>query len=100
MFISTLSLTSLLDWSWWLTSRPGRFTSLHPGKETWYPLYRRLVGPRGRSERVWKIWPLQGFDPRTVQPVASRLTEYAFPAHYSRINTYSVSFRRIQVCNR
>jgi hypothetical protein len=100
MFISTLSLTLLIDWSGWLTSRSGRFTPLRPEKVTWYPLYRRLVRPRGRSGRVWKISPLQGFDLRTVQPVANRRTEYAFPAHYSRINTYSVSFRRIQVCNR
>jgi hypothetical protein len=27
---------------WVLTSRPGCFT---PGRETWYPLYRRLGGP-------------------------------------------------------
>jgi len=55
-------------------SRPGR--SLPPGK-TWYPLYRRLGGPQGLSGRVQKIWPAPGFDPRTVQPVASRYTDYA-----------------------
>ena len=47
---------------------PGRFT---PRKETRYPLYRRLGEPQGRSWRVQKISPLPGFDPRTVQPVAS-----------------------------
>ena len=46
---------------------PGRFT---PGKETRYPLYRRLGGPQGRSGRVWKISPPPGFDLWTVQPVA------------------------------
>ena len=40
---------------WWLAPRPGRFT---PGKETRYPLYRRLGGPHGRSGRVWKISPI------------------------------------------
>ena len=55
-------------------SRPGR--CLPPGK-TRYPLYRRLCGPQGRSEQVWKISPPPGFDPRTVQPVASRYTDYA-----------------------
>ena len=50
-------------------SRPGR--SLPPGK-TRYPLYRRLGGPQGRSIQVRKITPPLGFDPRTVQPVASR----------------------------
>jgi hypothetical protein len=57
---------------------PGRFT---PGKETRYPLYRRLGGPQGRSGRLPKISPPPGFDPRTVQPVASRYTDYAIPAH-------------------
>ena len=52
-------------------SRPGR--SLLPGK-TRYPLYRRLGGPQGRSGQVRKISPIPGFDHRTVQPVASRLT--------------------------
>ena len=49
-------------------SRTGR--SLPPGR-TRYPLYRRLGGPQGRSGRVRKISPPPGFDPRTVQPVAS-----------------------------
>jgi hypothetical protein len=39
-------------------------------------LYRRLGGPQGRSERLRKISPPPGFDPRTVQPVASRYTDY------------------------
>ena len=47
-----------------------------PGK-TRYPLYRRLGGPQGRSELVRKISPQPGFDPRTVQPVASRYTDWA-----------------------
>jgi hypothetical protein len=43
----------------------------------WYnPLYRRLGGPQGRSERVRKISTPLGFDPRTVQPVASRYTNW------------------------
>jgi len=32
---------------------------------------------QGRSRRVRKIWPLQGLDPQTVQPVASRLADLA-----------------------
>ena len=55
-------------------SRPGR--SLPPGKIR-YPLCRRLVGPQGRSGQVRKISPPLGFDPRTVQPVSSRYTDYA-----------------------
>ena len=48
--------------------------SLPPGK-TRYPLYRRLIGPQGRSGQVRKISPPPGFDPRTVQLVASRYTD-------------------------
>ena len=45
-----------------------------------YPSYRRLGGPQGRSGRVRKISPPPGFDPRTVQPVASRYTDWAIPS--------------------
>jgi hypothetical protein len=38
---------------------------------------KKNCGPQGRSGQVWKISPLPGFDPRTVQPVASRYTDYA-----------------------
>jgi hypothetical protein len=41
-----------------------------------------LDGPQGRSGRVRKISPPPGFDPRTTQPVASRYTDWAIPAHY------------------
>jgi hypothetical protein len=48
--------------------------ALTPGK-TRYPLYRRLGGPQVRSVQVGKISLPPGFDPRTVQPVASRYTD-------------------------
>ena len=48
---------------------------------TLYLLYRRLGGPQGRSGRVRKVLPPLGFDPRTVQPVTSRCTNYAALAH-------------------
>ena len=50
-------------------------------RKTWYPLYRRLVGSLGLFERVRKISPTPGFDPRTVQPVASRYTDWAIPTN-------------------
>jgi len=46
-----------------------------------YPLYRRLGGPQGWSGQVWKISPPPGFDPQIVQPVTSRYTDRAIPAH-------------------
>jgi hypothetical protein len=45
--------------------------ALPPGK-TRYPLCSWLSGPQDRSGRVQKILPPPGFDPWTVQPVASR----------------------------
>ena len=54
--------------------------ALAPGK-TQFLLYRRLGGPQGWSGGVWKISPQPGFDPQTVQPVASHYTDWATPAH-------------------
>ena len=54
--------------------------ALTPGM-TQYPLHERQNGLQGQSERVRKIWPLPGFDPWTVQPVASRNTDSVVPAH-------------------
>ena len=42
-----------------------------PPEKTRYPLYRRPGGLQGQSGRKRKISPPPGFDPRTVQPVAS-----------------------------
>jgi hypothetical protein len=50
-------------------------------KETRYILYRRWVGQRGLSGRVRKISPPPGFNPRTVQHVASCYTDCAISAH-------------------
>ena len=66
VFSSTISLTSALGRGGWLRPRLSHFT---PGKETRYPLHRRLVGPQGWSGRVLKIFSPPGFDSRTVQPV-------------------------------
>jgi hypothetical protein len=77
MYSSTLSLISALRGGGWSTPRPSRFT---PGKNR-HSLYRRLGGPRGRSVLVQNISPSLGFDPRTVQPVARRYTDWAIRAH-------------------
>jgi len=50
--------------------------ALHDGK-TRYPMYGGLGRPQGRSGRVRKFSPPPpGFDPWTVQSVASRYTDY------------------------
>jgi len=58
--------------------------ALHPGK-TRYLFYRRLDWPQGLSGRVRKILPTPGFDPRTVQPVASLYTDWAILASVLRV---------------
>ena len=67
-------MTTALEWGERSSSRPG--LSLPPGK-TRYPFYKRLGEPQGRVGQVRKISPPPGFDPRTVQPVASRYTDYS-----------------------
>jgi hypothetical protein len=56
--------------------------ALPPGK-TRYLLYRRLCEPQGRSERMRKISPQTGFDPRTIQTVASCYTDWGNPARFN-----------------
>ena len=64
-----------MDGSGWLTPLPDRFTT---EKETRYQLHKRLGGPQNQFERVRVISPPPGFDPRTVQPVASHCTACYF----------------------
>ena len=90
MYSYTLPSTSALDGGVWSTPHPGRFT---PGKETWYPLYRRLGGPQGRCGRVRKISPPPGFDHRTVEHVASHYTDWAIPALNNNTN-YTTAIRQ------
>jgi hypothetical protein len=67
------SLTLALDGGGWLMPQP---TCITPDKQTQYPLQRRLCGLHGKTGQVQEISPLPEFDPRTVQPVASRCTDY------------------------
>jgi hypothetical protein len=39
-----------------------------PREDTWYPLYRSMVGPQGWSRGVWKISPLRGSNLRLSSP--------------------------------
>ena len=80
----TLSLTSAL---YEVGGQHHASDALPPGK-TPYPLYRRLGEFQSKSGRVHKISPLPGFDPRTVQRVASRYTDWAF-----RSNLYEFSLQ-------
>jgi hypothetical protein len=69
----------------WSAPRPGRFIV---GKYP-VPIYRRLGEPQDRSGRVRKISLPPGFDRRTVQPVASRYTDWATRPEHAR---YTVEY--------
>jgi hypothetical protein len=62
---------------------------------TRYPLYRRLGRPQGWSGWVQKISPPPRFDPRTVQLVASRYTDYTILAHFT--NQYCFIYQKILI---
>ena len=76
MYSCTLSLTSALGRVGGQRHAPA---ALPPGK-TRYALYRRLGGPQSLSGQARKISPPPELDHRTVQPVASRNTDYAIQA--------------------
>jgi hypothetical protein len=59
-------------WRVWSTPVHGRFTVEN---QMGYLLYTWLGEPRGQSGLMLKYSPLQGFDRRTVQPLASRYTD-------------------------
>jgi len=65
-YSSTLSLTSALDGMGGQRHAPADL----PQGKTRYPLYGRMGGLQSRSGQMWKISPPQGFDHRTVPPVA------------------------------
>jgi len=67
-YSSTLSLPSALDGA---GGQLHASASLPPGKESRYPLYRRMGWLQGRAGRVQKILPPPGFDTRTFKTVAS-----------------------------
>ena len=67
--------------------------ALPPGKVR-YPFYRRLGRLQGRSRKLKKSLPPTGFDPRTVQSVASRYTDGAIAAHAATFLTLVTSYRK------
>ena len=80
-------------WGISVTPRP-IFT---PGR-TRHPLYRMLDGPQSLSEQEWKISPPPAFDPRTVQPVASRYTDWATRPTYTYIYTNTHTHTYVALC--
>ena len=76
MYSPSLSLTSALDG---VDGQPHAPAVLPPGK-TRYPLYvRGWVSPIAGGDGCGKFRPPPGFDPRTVQPVASPMHRLSYP---------------------
>ena len=63
--------------------------ALPSGKGPGTHFMRTLDGPQGRSGGMRKISPPPGFDPRNLEPLASRCTDWAIPAPVRA--TYSVN---------
>jgi hypothetical protein len=55
-------------------------------------VHRRPGGPKGQSGWVGKISPPPGFNPLTVQPIASCYTVYATPVDIYSIQVYSILY--------
>jgi hypothetical protein len=54
-----------------------------------YPFYKKLGRPRGRYGQARKIWAPTGIRSPTVQPLASRYTDYAIPDAKGLLNVNS-----------
>jgi hypothetical protein len=72
--LSTFPLISALDGGGWQTPRPAVLT---PGKRHGTHFTIGWVGPMAGLDGCGKSCPPPRCDPRTVQPVASRYTDYA-----------------------
>ena len=77
-------MTAALEGGEWSAARPSR--TLPPGK-TWYPLYRRLGGPQGRSGRAENLVPI-GIRSRAVQPEVSRSADWATRPTHTHTHTH------------
>ena len=66
----------------WSTSRIGRFIRRNDP----ILIVQQAGWAWGRIWRVREISPQTGFDPRTVQPAASRYTDWAIPAAWTKTN--------------
>ena len=71
---SILSLTSALDG---VGGQRQALATLPPAKRPGTHCIGGWLGPRAGVDSCGKSHPTPGFDPRTVQPVASRYTDYA-----------------------
>ena len=78
MYSSSLSLISALNGGGWSKPRP---EPLYPRERPSTHYIGGWVDPRAVLDNCGKSRPPPGFDPRTAQPVVSRYTDCAIPAH-------------------
>ena len=81
MYSSTLSLTSALLMGCVVSAM---FRLLYPWERPGTQCIGGWMGPKTGLEECEKSRPSPGFDPRTVQLVASRYTDCAIPAHKNK----------------
>ena len=72
-------MTSALRWGWMVSTTP---RPLYPRERPGTDCTGGWVGPRVGLDGCGKSCPPPGFDPRTVQPVASRYTDWAIPDRF------------------
>jgi hypothetical protein len=77
---SFFNLGATLGWVVNATPRP-----LYPREKDPAPIVQEAGWSQCRSGRAQKISSPLGFDPRTVQPVVRRYTDYALPAHLTTL---------------
>ena len=88
-------MTSALRWGWVISNTP---QPLYPPERPCTHFTGGWVDPRAGLEGCGKSCPPPGFDPRTVQPVASRYTDWAIAAHYLLIGEHVFFCSRLQQC--
>ena len=65
---------------------------LYPPRKDPVPIAQEAGGLQSWSGRVRKISPQPGFDPQTVQPVASQLYRLSYPSsHDPKYHNYNFS---------
>ena len=83
-------MTSALRWGWVVSSTP---RPLYPREGPGIHCTGGWVGSRAGLDGCGKSRPPPEFDPRSVQPVASRYTDLAMPAHRHNIYIYITSIK-------
>jgi hypothetical protein len=90
MYSCTLSLNSALD-GWVVNATP---RALYPREREPVPIVQGLGGSQSQSERMRKISPAPGFDPRTVQTLSN--LERVKQLNSQNISSFYLVVRRVQ----